>query len=382
MAAYRPSSDEARTARSISSASGESSSQRGAAIPIDYPDLGSRVYLGDVPDSLTDALAELYSSFYCLIDYFELYDRPTNLNACILDDPRHVVLFTRRGPDAVILNQLFDIDRAATYRVCRSILRAMPKVRRVQIRGFKIDPADTGLPFRTLWRDTDVVMPLPSSLEDYERQLGRSTRTHLHRYVNGLSKAAPGFTFEVSERSAISDELIRRIVEFNHARMRVKGKTSSIDKPHVQRLKEMLAGYGFAGVLRVNEEIIAGVLCTKVGSSYHAHVQGFQYDETYAKLHIGLLCTYLTVCAAIEHGGLQFDFGWGVTEYKTHLGGRPLTVYNASLHRSRLSRAVAASEIRWLAARRVSKWRAYRRLRHPLSTLRRVARRTGERSPR
>jgi len=366
--------------RSAPPAVGESSSHRQTdAIPIEYPDLGSRVYLAGVPVSLTDALAELYRSFYCLLEYFELYDRPANLNACVLDDPPHIILFTRRGRDAVILNQLFDIDGRAARRVCQSILRALPNARRVRINGFKIDPADIGLPFRTLWTDTDVVMALPSSREDYEQQLGRSTRTHLRRYMNGLSKATPEFGFEVRERCAIGDELVRQIVAFNHVRMRVKGKISGIDGPYEQRLGKMLAGYGFAGVLKVRQEVIAGCFCTKLGASYHAHLQGFEFDEPYARLHVGLLCTYLTVCAAIERGGLEFDFGWGITEYKRHLGGRPLTVYNASLYRNRLSRALAVSEIRWLVMRRVSTWRAYRRLRHALGAVRRLSRDTEER---
>ena len=328
------------------------------------------MYLANVPASLIDGLAELYSSFYCLMEYFESYDRPANLNACVLDDPRHVLLFTRRGRDVVILNQLFDIDSSAARRVCESIFRVLPNVRRVRVNGFRIDPADIGLPFRTLWTDTDMVMPLPASLEDYERQLGPATRKNLHKYMNRLSRTMPEFTFEVREGPAIGDGLLRQIVEFNQVRMGVKGKASSIDRPYERRLGTMLAGYGFAGVLAMHDEIVAGCLCTKVGSSYYSHVQAF--DQPYAKLHLGLLCYHLTVCAAIERGGLEFHFLWGDTRYKRQLGGRPLTVYNASLYRNVLSRALAASEIRWLVTRRVKKWRTYRRLRRVLQGARRL----------
>ena len=168
------------TLRPTSAAASESSlpSQTAASV-IDYPDLGSRVHLGHVPRSLTDALPELYSSVFCLIDYIGLFDRPANLNACVLDDPPHVVLFTVRGRDAVILNRLFDIDATSARRVCQSIFRALPNVRRVSVRHSKLDPADIGLPFRMLSVGDDLVMPLPSTLEEYHRTLGRSTRKNL-----------------------------------------------------------------------------------------------------------------------------------------------------------------------------------------------------------
>ena len=300
--------------KSISSAVGEPSFQRQTAAPIEYPDLGSRVYLGHVPASLTESLADLYSSFYCLLEFFELFDRPDNLNACVLDDPQHVVVFTRRGRDVVILNRLFDIDGIAARRVCASILRALPNVRRLRIDGFKIDPAEMGLPFRTLSTTIDMAMPLPSSLEDYGRWLGKSTRSNLRNYRNRLSKTMPEVTFEVREGSAIGDDLVRQVVAFNHARMRAKGKTSGIDEPYENRLGKMLAGYGFAGMLKVQKKVIAGTLSTRVGESYYLHVQAF--DQPFAELHPGIVCTYLSVCAAVERGGLDFHFLWGNSLYK------------------------------------------------------------------
>lgn len=345
--------------------------RRTAAILLEYRDLGSRVYLGHVPVSLTDALAGLYGSCYCLVDHFELMDRPANVNACVLEDPRHVVLFTCGGRDVVILNQLFAIDGTAARRVCESIFRALPNVRRVRINGFEVDPFDIGLPYRTLWTATDLVVPLPPSVEDYEQGLGRSTRKNLRRYMNRLSKNVPEFAFEVREKRAIGRGLVAQIVAFNRVRMEVSGRISGISELDEQLLGKMLAGHGFAGVLKVQEKVIAGCLGTAVGSSYFLHVQAF--DQPYAELHPGLLCTFLTVCAAIERGGRELHFLWGDARYKRQLGGEPRTVYNASLYRDKLSRSLGVSEIAWLTKRRVATWRAYRRLRNALALRVRMA---------
>jgi Acetyltransferase (GNAT) domain len=360
------------TLRPTSAAVGESSLPgQTAASAVDCPDLGSRVLLGHVPRSLTDALPGLYSSVFCLIEYIELFDQPANLNACVLDDPLHVVLFTVHGRDAVILNRLFDIDGIAARRVLDSIFRALPKVRRVRVRHFKLDPADIGLPFRTVSTGDDLVMSLPSSLGEYDRLLGRSTRKNLRKYMNRLSRALPGFTFEVREKAAIDDELVRQVAAFNRVRMRVKGTTSDIDEAYEQSLGMMLAAYGFAGVLQAQEGVIAGCLCTKVGSSYYALVQAF--DQAYDELHLGLLCYYLTVCAAVERSGLEYHFLWGNSRYKRQLGGRPISLYDASLYRTGLARALAMSEASQLATRRlaVSTRRMSGRLRHAAGEIRR-----------
>jgi hypothetical protein len=362
------------TLRPASSAAGEPSrSSQAAANAIEYPDLGSRVHLGHVPRSLTDALPRLYSSVFCLVEYIELFDRPTNLNVCVLDHPPHIVCFSVCGRDAVILNRVFDIDGTAARRVCESIFRALPKIRRVCVRHFKLDPADIGLPFRTVATGDDLVLSLPSSLEEYKRGVvGRKTRKQLRNYMNRLSRELPGFTFELREKAAIDNELVSQVVAFNRVRMIVKGTTSEIDEAYEQRLQKVLAGYGFAGILRAEGEVVAGELCTKVGASYYVHAGAF--DQTYAELHLGLLCAYLTVCAAIERGGLEYHLLWGNSLHKRQLGCRPLPLYAASLYRTRIARALAMSELSQLASRRVAlvTRRILGRLRHAAGEIRRV----------
>ncbi len=355
---------------------GSSLPSQTAASVIDCPDLGSRVLLGHVPRSLTDALPGLYSSVFCLIEYVELFDRPANLNACVLDDPPHVVLFTVRGRDAVILNRVFDIGASAARRVCESIFRALPKVRRVRVRHFKLDPADIGLASRTMSTGDDLVVSLPSSLEEYKREaVGRKTFKQLRNYTNRLSRELPGFTFEVRETTAIDDELVSQVVGFNRVRMIVKGTTSEIDEAYEQRLQKMLSGYGFAGILQADGRVVAGELCTKVGASYYVHVGAF--DQTYAELHVGLLCAFLTVCAALERGGLEYHLLWGNSLHKRQLGCRPLPLYAASLYRNRIARSLAVSESSHLAAHRVSLFarRTCQRLRHAAGEVRRRGRR-------
>ena len=282
------------------------------------------------------------------------------------------MLFTVCGRDAVILNRVFDIDGIAARRVCESIFRALPKVRRVRVRHFKLDPADIGLPSRTMSTGNDLVMSLPSSLEEYKRGVvGRKTRKQLRNYMNRLSRELPGFTLEVREKAAVGDELVSQVVAFNRVRMIVKGTTSGIDEAYEQRLQKLLAGYGFAGILQAKGRVVAGELCTKVGASYYVHVGAF--DQTYAELHVGFLCAYLTVCAAIERGGLEYHLLWGNSLQKRQLGCRPLTLYDASLYRTRIARTSAVSEVSRLVTRRLALFtrRTYHRLRHAAGEVRR-----------
>jgi hypothetical protein len=59
-----------------------------------------------------------------VLERLTVYDSAQALDACVLEEPRHVILFEVRGHTAVVMNQLFDIDWASAKRVAAFTFRS------------------------------------------------------------------------------------------------------------------------------------------------------------------------------------------------------------------------------------------------------------------
>src|SRR5664280_2211620 len=76
---------------------------------IEYPDLGAKVFPSHVPEGVLAELPTLYSSLLSTEAWFELQDKVQATGACVLERPRHVLLFHRDGDTLEILNKEFEI---------------------------------------------------------------------------------------------------------------------------------------------------------------------------------------------------------------------------------------------------------------------------------
>lgn len=314
------------------------------------PDLGARVHIEEVPDHLFAELPALYSSLYSVVEYFRLFNGATRMCACVLDEPRHIVIFERHRRSVRLLNQLFDIDDRSARRACEAIFRAMPEVRRLRFNGSRLDVSRIGLPARVLARSTDVVIELPDDYDAYFRSLTKSTRWRLRSCSKRLREAYPAYEVLRAERAAITPELVHSVVELNRRRMAGKGDTCVYDAADEARLHALLRHYGTATTMVVDGRTIAGTLGSRVGADYYGQVQGF--DPEFATFSPGRLAALLTIEDSISHGVRRFHLLWGTSEYKAHLGGTPQTLYAVAVYRGTLWKALDAAG----AWRQVQSW--------------------------
>jgi len=278
-----------------------------------------------------------------MVDYFRIYGDAEALSTCVLDDPRHIVLFSARGHTAVVMNQLFDIDPVSAGKVVRAILASTPGVRRVRFNGSRVEFDAVPLPTRILETSCDVVIPLPSTVDAYLAGLSRGTRQKLRSYVRAFSRAFPDHQFKVYASREIDPPLVHRIVQMNRERMDAKGEACLHSRSSETQLAEFLRGTGFATAVIVDGHIVAGALGSRVGTQRYLHVQSF--DNRFAEYHLGLVSLFKTIAHCIDDGDRALHLLWGKSEYKRRLGGVEEQVRAASVYRSQVWRFGALDDL-------------------------------------
>ena len=91
--------------------------------PITYRDIDATVYPDAVPDGLVDELPDLYSSLFSSVDWWLTQDKVEPGGACLLEGPRHVLLFHIVDDTVEILNKTFAIDPASLVLVIAVVIR-------------------------------------------------------------------------------------------------------------------------------------------------------------------------------------------------------------------------------------------------------------------
>lgn len=309
---------------------------------IHFDELDCTVYLDRVPEWASAELPTLYGSSYAVVEYFRIFDGATALSACVLSQPRHVVFFRRTGSTVVVLNQLFDIDAAATQRVCEALFKALPGIRRVLFNGSRLDPKALGVPTRVLALSEDVIIDLPETHEAYVGTLGASMRKNLPWFSNRLTKAFPEHETVTCEQGGIPEALAHAIIDLNRRRMAAKGETDTLTVAYESRVIEFARSYGLCVALVLRGEVIAGTIGSLVGRDYYGHVQAFNPD--YAKYQPGTVCLTRTIRECIDRQVERFHTLWGQDDYKKRLGGVPQTLRAFAVYRSGAGRLVQVDD--------------------------------------
>jgi hypothetical protein len=338
---------------------------------IELPDLGATLHLGDIPAGLADELPGLYSSYFCTSAYFDLYDHPTNVNACVLEGPRHVILFSIAGHTADILNKRIDIEPECMNRIAASLFRVFPSVRRIRTE-VKFPPVELRGPARVTDSADDLVVMLPRTEDEYHAMIGNTTRKHLRQYSNQLRRKYPDFTLAVLEREQLTHGLLDQVILWTHERVTIKGDESIYDKDpdSVEALWGLLQKHGLAVCGHIGGSCVAAQLILCVGDDTWIHTVGF--DSRYEDVHLGLLMTYFSLLESIRRGCRNTHMLFSTPVYKKRLGAEPVTGYKVSLFRSSPYKPLYAKERAVMLARdrqriyRTARREAKRRLRSAL----------------
>jgi len=332
---------------------------RAASRELRYADLGATVYPDSVPPGLADELPALYGSLFSTLDWFLAQDRRPPTSACILEEPRHVILFRRKGSTVDVLNKAFACRRDDAERICRALFRAMPGVRRLHL-DIMFPPSELTFPTRIRERLDRMVIELPPTTDAYYRSLGKSTRKNIRWGQNHLRRAFPDVTTETITAGGRSQELVERLVEWKIERYRRKGLITywEIDPTMLGRTVSLVRRCGEVRITSIAGEEIALDLFFRVGETVYAYESA--NDPRYDDYSLGFLTFYWLICDAIEAGARRVDALDGTEWSKTPLGAHAVRTTRLSVFPNRLFRLLSLGEALWLMRER------YRRKRHAI----------------
>ncbi len=323
-----------------------------------YSDLGAKVYVDAVPDGLTDELPRLYNSLFSTEAWFRIYDRERATGACLLEDPRHVLLFCQKGDTVEVLNKAFEIAAADARRACKALFRALPSARRIHLEVL-FPPGQLRLPRRILYWADDRVVHLPTTVVEYGVSLGKRTRKNLRNYENRLRREFPDVAVKVFTVGERSHELVETFLGWHLLRCRRAGVTSVYESRPEQRdqLAALLHETGEAQTTTIAGRLAAIEFIVYVGDQ--ATVYAGSFDERYRGLHLGFLSSYWVICETIARGARRCHLLWSTDYYKSLLGAIPVRATRLSVFRSHYARLYSPREAVEVAGRRLQRTKGY-----------------------
>jgi hypothetical protein len=313
------------------------------AYSVDYPDLAARVHIGHVPAELADELPSLYSSLYSTLDWFLTQGHRPPSGACVLADPRHVILFAHDGGTVDVLNRSFACRPHDADRICRALFRAFPDVHRIHL-DVMFPPDELSFPHRTVEQLSHMIIELPDTVEEYEGLIRKSTRRHLRSYRNRLRRTFPDLRTETIDPGARSQALVDRLVEWKISRFRAKDRITywETNATLTEHTTALLRRCGQCRITYIGGEAAVIHLCFRVGDTVFP-MEG-AHDPIYDAFHLGSVATYETVCAALESGARRVDLFEGTVEPKAALGAKPVPSTYLAVFPSQLSRLRSLDE--------------------------------------
>lgn len=319
----------------LAAASPPAEAQRRDGTPsvVAYYDLGAHVYLDHVPEELVAELPGLYHSLFSTLDWFAVNDhRPDG--ACVLDEPRHVVLFSRSDAELSVLNQAFACTSSAANRICAALFRALPQVQRVVLdASFATQELD--YPVIVSRGLETMVVDLPPSVNGFCERLNKSTRRNLHRREHLLLRSFPDLTQEVVAPGERSRELIAQLAAWKADRFHQQGRATYWEtRPrYAEQVVKLLERCGEAQLVSIHGRLAAIRVCFRVGNTAYAYESAS--DPLYSDFSLGRLTLYWFTAGAIESGATRLNLLAGSSPLKLSFGARPEHTRRALVFRSR-----------------------------------------------
>jgi len=321
----------------------------------------------EAAQALLDAERKVDNPYSCLV-FVRAFE------AQMLGELRHLILradgevsgvlsYRARGSTLTVVNRLLELPPGVLASCVARLFDANPNARRIVIDGlYDAGPspnrATRGYP-RRRWRGVEnFEVALPSTLDEYMSVFGSRTRKNLRYSERRFRREHPGADLVVLEGGDIDAATVNAIVRLNHLRMESKGRESGLDTQYARKLLTLCRAHGVACIAREGGEVLAGTLCTRVGSGWCLHV--IAHDPKLNHVRLGLVCLLRAVEAAIGSGATKFHFLWGDAPYKALFGGRMRPLWTHCYYRSHLHRLFAirdvATGLKQRLRRRLAQW--------------------------
>ena len=303
----------------------------------DVPGIAIECHENQIPAFAEATLERLYEHLFSSLTQVRVYGGLTDdVSTYVVRDSGSIVtllLFRIAGDRVQVLNQGLKIGSADIQRFADYIFSVYPQCKLIDFHAVDIGKTTLTRPWQSFLCSEDIVVTLPATAEEYLASLGRNTRRNIRRYMDRLMRSFPSFRMEFHDGASVDEHAVRRIIEFNRARMAGKNKVSTLDDTEAERILRIVRSCGMVGVATIDGEICAGAIGYRVGGNFFLYV--LAHDPKYDGYWIGILSCYLTMCECIARGWKELHFLWGRYEYKFTLGAVRRDLYHLTVYRSR-----------------------------------------------
>lgn len=299
-----------------------------------------QVFGGAIPGFAEQHLDRLYGTLYSSLAYFRTCDTLEGVHTYVArtnGEITAILLYRIDGVTIRVVNEGMRLSEHEVQRFCSHMFARHGTVAMIRFHAVQMQGSLRTYPRQRFLCAEDFIAALPPDEVGYLAALGSATRKNIRRHRNRLQRDFPGFEYRVVEKESVDEAHVRAIIELNRARMHQKNKSSFIDEEETLKILRLVRACGKVGVASIDGRIVGGAIVFHIGASFISKVNA--HDAAYDDYRLGMLCCYLTVCAAIEHGCTRFHFGHGRYAYKTALLGAYQPFEQVLVYRSAASMA-------------------------------------------
>jgi hypothetical protein len=292
-------------------------------------------FVGEIPPFVESAMDALYGSLYATLTHLQLHyatDQASTYARWHEGKLTALFLFRRHGKEVRVINEGMRLGIEEIEKFCEHIFNQHIDTQRIQFHAVQLNEQAAKHPALRFSCTEDIVITLPATKEAYLQQLGKSTRKNLRQHLAKAERNLPGLRYEVVEGKEISEQTIRSIISFNHARMADKQRSSAISGESEVRLLSLIRKRGTVGLLYVNNQVCGGSLACRVGKDLYSLVNA--HDPQYNAYSLGNVCRYLMIINAIDKGDERFHMLGGNFSSKASMLGQRQQLDHLVLYRS------------------------------------------------
>ena len=298
-------------------------------------EISTTFYINEVPLFVENELQRLYAHIHASLPFIETFHSPGQISTYVArrgGTPIAVLLFRLGRRSIDILAKMIRLDSMELQRFAACAFDQFPSVGVISFKSLQANLSGFPYPIQRGHSREDLVVTLPSTVEDYNARLGKSTRKNLKRRRAQLEQDFPSVRFESYEKEDIDENIILHLIKLSELRVSAKKFNFSIDSHYARGMLDLARLYGVLDVIWIDGRLYSGSLSYRIGESQFGEI--IAHDELYNDYSPGMLCYYWAVCESINKGVKKFHMGSGRLEYKVSLLAVQQNMEQVEIYRS------------------------------------------------
>ena len=289
--------------------------------------------INGLPVEYESFLIEKYDSFLTTCRYMEIYCTSYDIHYMLVSDNSIVIellIFGNKGNSSTCFNSFVFIDENIISACSKVLIENYPEIEKINF-VLSYNRFELRKSF-LVSKSNDHIINLPTTIDDYYLELGRSTRQHLKNYKVKLLKDYPQVNFVIKFKEEIEESAIERIVQLNIERMKFKGIISGKELSDKNEIFKYVRYYGCVAYIEKDGIILAGSISYILNKRIFLYI--IAHDNNYSRYNPGQICIVYLIRASIDKRLSTFHFLSGDNEYKTRLLGKPHPMYSTAIYKA------------------------------------------------